>query len=395
MRNIVYIIIASIMLFSCGGGKDSKESVKKHDWRYDLRKNSTEPFGCFLASSSLEDLFPNAKVEMATKLFAELDKANGKSFFQEQNFLNIIVANDFYPTADEVDVLTEYIEHGGHVFLAAGSTNPRFDSAFGTHIAVQDLEVGDSNLVFHWGEDGDREYSMKFPLVITYLDSSRGDVLGEQKLKEGYGAIVTKEQIGKGTFMLCTAPEILSNYFLIKDSNINYYENIFSHFKYYTSKIRWQSQKTYNGNYQKPESNLWSLLKHKEYLAAFLVLLALLLLYLLFESKRRQRAVPVIAPVKNDSLEFTETVGRLYYHERDHQNLAEKMVRYYLEYIRTKYNISTQQLDATFAQKISRRLAKDLQETEAFVSYISKIKQASSLAESDIKFLYNQLKKYT
>jgi hypothetical protein len=392
MRKVIYICFVSVIFCSCGASSDSEVN---RDWRYDLRKNSTEPFGCFLASNSLENLFPNATIENANSLFADLDKANNQTYFQEHSFLNIIVTNDFYPTVDEVDVLMKYIDKGGNVFLAAAATNPLFDSAFNTHIISEELEVGDSNLVFRLMENKDRAYSMKFPWVITYLDSTKDIVLGQQKIKKGYGTIVTKSQRGKGLLIFCTAPEILSNYFLIKDSNINYYENIFSHFNRYMNKIRWQSQITYNGNYQRPESNLYNLLKQKEYLAAFLVLLALLILYLLFESKRRQRAVPLIAPVKNESLEFTETVGRLYYHQSDHKNLGNKMVRYYLEYIRTKYNIPTSHLDNTLASKLSRRLSTDTKETEAFVSYISKIKEQSRLAENDIKFLYNQLKKYS
>ncbi len=59
---------------------------------------------------------------------------------------------------------------------------------------------------------------------------------------------------------------------------------------------------------------------------AFWLLLLLFLLIYLFESKRRQRQVPVITPLRNTSLDFVRTIGRLYYQRRDNHNLATKMV---------------------------------------------------------------------
>lgn len=46
--------------------------------------------------------------------------------------------------------------------------------------------------------------------------------------------------------------------------------------------------------------------------------------YTVFESKRRQKFIPIIPPLHNSSLDFTETVGLLYFNKSDHSNLAEK-----------------------------------------------------------------------
>ncbi len=53
---------------------------------------------------------------------------------------------------------------------------------------------------------------------------------------------------------------------------------------------------------------------------AFWMLLLLFLIVFLFESKRRQRLVPVIGALRNTSLDFVKTIRRLYYQRRDNHN---------------------------------------------------------------------------
>ena len=77
---------------------------------------------------------------------------------------------------------------------------------------------------------------------------------------------------------------------------------------------------------------------------AYYLTLAGLGLFMIFESKRRQRVIPVIEPVKNKSLEFVETVGQLYYQQADHASIAEKKIQYWLAYVRQRFNIPTTEL---------------------------------------------------
>ena len=50
----------------------------------------------------------------------------------------------------------------------------------------------------------------------------------------------------------------------------------------------------------------------------------------------------------NDSLDFVRTLGRLYYDRKDHQNLASKMAAVFLDVVKTRYHVATQNLDAHF-----------------------------------------------
>jgi hypothetical protein len=86
---------------------------------------------------------------------------------------------------------------------------------------------------------------------------------------------------------------------------------------------------------------------------AFWIIIAVLLLYVLFEAKRRQRIIPVITPPVNSSVTFAETVGRLYYNKGNHQNLAEKMIQHFLEWVRSRYYLNTNEINETFIRQLT------------------------------------------
>ena len=71
--------------------------------------------------------------------------------------------------------------------------------------------------------------------------------------------------------------------------------------------------------------------------AYYLVLIGLLF-YALFAGKRTQRVIPVVEPPRNTSLEFAQTVGRLYFQQGDHDNLARKKIQYFLAGLRERYH---------------------------------------------------------
>ena len=85
----------------------------------------------------------------------------------------------------------------------------------------------------------------------------------------------------------------------------------------------------------------------------FSLLLLLFLLIYLFDSKRNQRPIPLIEPLRNTSLDFVRTIGRLYFQRRDNHNLATKMVTHFQDQVRTRYNLPVTALDEDFVARLS------------------------------------------
>ncbi len=96
-----------------------------------------------------------------------------------------------------------------------------------------------------------------------------------------------------------------------------------------------------------------------------------LLLYVFFEMKRRQRVIPVITPLKNSTLDFVKTVAGVYYNNKDNNSIADKKMSYFLEFVRSRFNIATQTLDEDFVQQLHRKSGVDKEKVSDLVKLFS------------------------
>src|SRR6185437_7787947 len=71
---------------------------------------------------------------------------------------------------------------------------------------------------------------------------------------------------------------------------------------------------------------------------AFYIAFFGLILFVLYEMKRRQRIIPVIEPLENSTISFVNVVGQVYYEQHDNVNIGNKKIQYFLEHLRTQYN---------------------------------------------------------
>ena len=167
---------------------------------------------------------------------------------------------------------------------------------------------------------------------------------------------------GSGNFYFHTTPLVFTNYFLLNDRALDYAAKTFSHLK--PGNIYWDEfSRNYhyngddgNGGGRESESPLQFLLEQKSMRWAwFTLLFGVVLMYLLFRTKRRQRVIPLLEPNTNTSLEFVQTIGRLYFLQNNHRGLCKQMMRHYLAFVRNKYSLSTLKINEELFSKIASR----------------------------------------
>ena len=388
----LHIIIILLFVSSC---------VEENDWRFTLDKNSTEPFGLYLAYDRLDDVFPTAKKKTIYDLSKEISEQVEKYYFSDRNRVIVSITSGMYLNNDEIDNLRTYVSKGGNVLMLSQGFSDYFDTVFNFKLKSGDMRYPPSRkdsftTVRNLWDGVWYDYEIDVPFQKSYLTTDSGLAITQKKMNDGeLQTTIVKRYIGEGQIVIGTCPELLTNYALLKNENIHFYEQLFGHFKGTAYQVNWFSKLTVSPDRSSRTSSLSKLLKEKSYLYAFLVMLLMAALFFLFETRRRQRIVEVVPPVSNDSLAFTETIGQLYYGEKDNANLARKMIRYYLEHIRTTYNIPTAQLDKELIDKLARKLNKPKDEAGQFVNYLNQQLTAYSISEQEIKILYKTLKKYS
>ena len=388
---VLHIIFLVLLISSCQRGTN---------WGVSMDKNSTEPFGLYLAYDQLGAIFPMASKTTIYDLQKEIKKQNGKLYFSQKNNLIIAVTSRLSITKEETEELYSYVENGGNVLLLSQRFAKPFDTIFKFTVRDHNLNfrpIGKDSLTktqLLW--DGAwNNYEMDMPFSKSHFKKKEGTVIAKKMYKGNLKPVILEQYIGQGKLVIGLCPEMFTNYALLKDSNIHFYEQLLSRFKRQTNKVKWFSKFAVYPDRDSRSSNLWSLLKKKPYRYAFLVLLLMAALFFGFETRRKQRIVEVVPPVTNDSLAFTETIGKLYYGEKDNLNLAQKMIRYYLEHIRTTYGIPTVHLNQELAGKLARKLNKSPEESIKFINYLNQQLVAYSISESEIQELYKLLKKYS
>ncbi len=125
--------------------------------------------------------------------------------------------------------------------------------------------------------------------------------------------------------------------------------------------------------------------QHPSLLWAFWIAITGFLFFILFNVKRKQRAITVVKPNVNTTVTFTETVGRLYLQKKNNRHIAEKMITYFYEHIRNKYFISTANINEEFINSLSGKSGVPKERTEQLFSLIQQIHSNEKI--DDIKLL--------
>ena len=152
-----------------------------------------------------------------------------------------------------------------------------------------------------------------------------------------------KLTVGEGELFLYSTPILFSNYYLSKEDGFQYLSDVWTYIE--SDKIIWDTySSSYSNDSSSPypnlkESPLRFILKHKSLRWAWYTLIAAILLYVIFQSKRKQQVIPLIQKKKNNTLDYAKAIGALYFQAKSHRPIADEMIQQLYSYIKARYNI--------------------------------------------------------
>jgi hypothetical protein len=113
---------------------------------------------------------------------------------------------------------------------------------------------------------------------------------------------------------------------------------------------------------------------------------------MVFESKRKQRPIPVIKPLVNSTLEFTATIGNLYFQRGDHKNIIEKRIHFFFDYVRTHFYLSGSEPD--FVERLSKKSMKPTDQIQSLISGINNCISAPKISTTELTDLNKQFERF-
>jgi len=389
MRALLSGVLAMALLCSCSGRRPQL------DRRLSLWRKDDIPYGTRIAYEALPRLFPAAEVSVnKTSLLMTAGREIRKAY--------IIIGSNVVATGDDITWMMNFVGNGNQVFISANHVSEGLMHNLGlrtTQREVFNSEPDSLSLgVYDPGDELYHSYSYpgdSFDNWVTSLDSQYTTVLGRDS--RGRPDFVRIRYKGGGAIFLHFAPLAFSNFFLLHHQNMSYYSRVMSYIPSSVSEVVWDDYFRYEhgGSSGFFDSPVFKFIAGNQALRwGFWLLLLLFLIIYLFDSKRRQRLVPVIGAPRNTSLDFVRTIGQLYYQRRDNHNLAMKMVVHFQDQVRSRYLLGATAEEAGFADKLAYRTGYPKQELEWLVDYMRQLPLKAHVPDDELLEFHNRLEAF-
>lgn len=367
--------------------------TKQHNWMVTLAHEDKEPYGTYAFDQLLPSLFQNSSIKNSYKTFYELKD----SLKSNENV--IILATSFGADKADTKEILNYVSNGGNVFISAHYFNDYFSDTLG--LKTKDYLFKDGNMfnkqdtaLIHFTNtsfDSTRSYPYKRDNIHNYfsqLDSAKATVIAKN---DQFLPVTLRLPIGKGQLLLNCTPMAFTNIYILSASNNEFISNTLS----YLPKHDVLRTEFYHLGRMEASTPLRFILTTETLKWAYYIVLISILLFMIFEAKRKQRIIPIIPPLSNTTLEFVSTIGNLYFQKGDHKNIAEKKIQFFLEQVRATYFISTTQRNEQFIIALAKKSGNSEEKTRALIKTIELILSNAQIDKQVLLSLNEQLESFS
>ena len=401
---VALMFIGLIVLF-----KGDNTPAINWEERYDT--HGKEPYDTYVIGKMLEDYFPQHDHKV-------LKKPLRKSLTYKAKGNYVGIARNFYWTDEDADSLIAFVERGNKAFVASNQLPATLVR----------------RLAFRFNVDYFYEFNeMYYPTL--YLDSLATVFVGsvprsKLKLKKVFNNFVipnswnvmptvfekfpevenigfteipygdsvyfnyTKFKVGKGELLMHCIPLAFTNYNQITKEGKEYSEQVFSYLN--NDDIYWDEISQYELNdFETPEkSPLSFVLAQRSLRWAWYLCLALVLVFILFRAKRKQKVIPVIEPNINTSIMFIETIGKLYYMQNNHRKVALYKMKHFQYFVRKKYQINIAKNEALKIQLLADASGLTLEHINKIIEKHILISAAHSITKEQLMEFYSLIQQF-
>ncbi|MEQ9440749.1 MAG: hypothetical protein RIG62_16990 [Cyclobacteriaceae bacterium] len=338
-------------------------SPEPTDWTFTLHHRDKIPYGTYVLGDLIQELFPDQQVRTSYETFYEIAQAQDFS----PNVL--LVASEFAPDSLDADALFTAVAQGQQAFVSANYFYNEFADTLHLGTAQAPYPSPADSLIL---EEMMAEYC-----VFTSYDTSRTTVL--QRNKAGK-PILLQVPWGEGQLFLHSEPRLFTNYELLQEERYQEAATLLSFLP--VQDVLWTEY--YQIGKLESGSPLRFFMSQPPLRWGLYVGLMGLLLFVLFEAKRKQRVIPIHQPPTNTTLEFVSTVGNLYYRTRNHKNLADKKIAHFYRFVRERYRLHADPANENFREELTHKADKKRIEVDQVLDQVIRIQQATRVKDEEL-----------
>ncbi|MFZ1634894.1 MAG: DUF4350 domain-containing protein, partial [Chitinophagales bacterium] len=352
-----------VLLFAMRG----RDTDKKYYWGEDYNPISDQPYGTSVMTELLDDYFPNHDLTIVS---TDINAALQDTKPEHRTYLYI---GDYpYYTDSTFALIKDFVSRGNDAFLALNSIPENLSNDI---LLKGQLSTYSYDTIYYTDSYGDSTYTLQEnyaddPSVISEFQYSKvamnffnndfrvGDgfqftflieskpanyswnyfypeYLKRMPAYKKIGSIYSRNftnyiqvPYGDGFFYIHVNPIVFTNLFQIEENKLDYTSKLFSYLK--PGDILWDIATPPQYKPEEQEGPLKYILSQRSLRWAWYVLLVGLGIFLIFKSKRVQQPITVLEPNENKSLDFIQTIGRMYFLKRNNHQLVQQKMKLFL-----------------------------------------------------------------
>ena len=414
----ILLIGVATILYLFGKSDDSPYSKKDFNvdeirWEKDYDAQSNHPYGTYFLHELINKGFQGYTLHNLSHSVQDYFEYDSLRVDAEiANYL--FIGKDLKLYNNEVDSLLAFVNRGNNIFIAAEV----FPKKLLTILMSNDYqnfirEESDTSisLMFFDSQFADIEYKLTNVVNNNNIERrwrlwSSGNYTSfpiKNIGKANYYNCYTRIRYGKGVILLHTIPQAFTNQFLKSEKGRKYVETALSYlpegvviwddytqFVINNGLLEMDNQnKSKTGEKINTKSMISFLMKSPPLRWAYLIILFGMILFILFMGKRRQKIIPTTIPNINTSIEFTETISRIYLSKGQHNKLIKHMEIIFKNRIKTKYFIKNTD-DKNYVERIAKKSGVSEKEID---NLLELFKTGTHLTEVSDLFLIDLYKK--
>ena len=375
---------------------------KKTSWVENFREKSKAPFGTYIVYNELGDYLAEEVVYLKENIYDYLYYNYNEGGLEQASYV-CIKRSAFKLKEDAVESLLSFVADGNEAFISLNYFNDQLKKRLHFEAINLDENAYDNAYLkslkgmFYLVNETFKKQAYVFNRNVkrhyfSDIDKATTIVLGHAIIEDEKHPNFIKVYYGKGAFYLHANPIVFTNYYLLKD-NEAYAENILSYLP--NTQVLWdpqvRSSKFFLDQDEDKPSIFKFFLKHETLTWFLYVFLGGILLFMLFNARRKQRVIPIIKPLENTTVAFTQTIASLYMKEENHKRLAEKKIKFFFERVRATYMLDTHTLNIQFIESLAAKSGNDLQKTKYLIFSIIEIHKRQTCSEEQLIVLHKMI----
>lgn len=362
------------------------------DWSRNYLGKSKSGFGCYAIYNLLDEGITTSVQRNDQTLYLLNDRIKPGA--------SILMINDaFNFNKNDMLSLKRLLNAGHTVFLAASSFQGPFADSL--HLTTEsgnfgymmnfniDSLISRPGIKLSMTADNLKKKAYTYPRLLDASYFSRFDTARFKVLAtyEKNHSCLIKTKMGAGTLYLMSIPDVFGNYFIAG------HENRF--LAYSMLSVLDKNDIVWDEHYKTMNPATGSIFKFifdsDSLYYAYLLMLMAIVVYMIFGSRRSQRAIPVKEEVNNTTLEFVNVISHVYYNSQSHRHIASEKIKYFYESLRQRFGVDTNAPPESISDEISVLSGVAPARVKQMLVYCNRLVTADEVTDHELAELNRQI----